>query len=154
LRTGALQPSRAAFTLVEVMFAMVIIGFLVVSLYAAIATSASWVRACQENEAVTQILSERLDTIRLYNWDQVTNRSFVQTNFVVGIDPIRTNSRAYYTGRVDIVHPAPIAESAYRTNIVQVTVTVNWISGSRPQTRTMTSFVTQYGIQSFVAPNP
>src|SRR5688500_7270102 len=57
----------AAFTMVEVVVAMAIIGFLVVALYAAIATSVGLVKSCQENERVTQILSEKMDTIRLYN---------------------------------------------------------------------------------------
>jgi prepilin-type N-terminal cleavage/methylation domain-containing protein len=143
--------SSAAFTLVEVMFAMVIVGFLVVALYAAIATSASWVRLCQENEAATQILSEKLDTIRLYNWDQIRSNGFIQTNFTVGIDPIQTNNTPYYTGTVAIVTNA-ITET-YKTGLVQVTVKLDWVSGNRPQTRSMTTFVNVYGIQSFVNRN-
>lgn len=136
------------FTLVEVLFAMAIIGILIVTMYAAIANSASWVRVCQENETVTQILSEKMDTIRLYNWDQINSNGFVLTNFTVGIDPLQTNSRPYYTGTVVIVQ-APISET-YKTDLRQVTVNVSWVSGSRPQTRSMSSFVTSYGLQSYV----
>lgn len=139
---------RAAFTLVEVLFAMAIIGILIVTMYAAIANSASWVRLCQENETVTQILSEKLDTIRLYNWDQINSNGFVPANFTVGIDPLQTNSRPYYTGTVQIIQ-APISET-YKTSLVQVTVNVAWVSGSRPQNRSMSSFVTSYGLQSYV----
>jgi len=139
---------RAAFTLVEVLFAMAIIGILVVSMYAAIANSASWVRLCQENETVTQILSEKLDTIRLYNWDQINSNGFVLTNFTVGIDPADTNSRPYYTGTVAIVE-APITE-IYKSNLLQVTVNVKWVSGSRAQNRGMTTFATSYGLHFYV----
>jgi len=135
---------RSAFTLVEVLFAMAIIGIVIVTMYAAIANSASWVRICQENETVTQILSEKLDTIRLYNWDQINSNGFLLTNFTVAIDPNQTNSASYYTGRVTIVQ-APIVEP-YRTNLYQVTVDVRWVSGSRPQNRSMSSFITQYGL--------
>ena len=135
--------------MVEVLFAMGIVGILVVALYGAIATSTSWVRLCQENENVTQIMSEKLETIRLYNWDQLTvSNGFVLTNFTVGIDPLRTNSTPYYTGTVAIARN-PVSE-VYKTNLAQVTVQIAWVSGSRPQTRTMNTFVAQYGLQNYI----
>jgi prepilin-type N-terminal cleavage/methylation domain-containing protein len=137
----------SAFTMVEVMFSMAIVGVLIVALYSALASAIPMVRSCQENEHVTQILSEKLDTIRLYNWTQMTN-GFVQTNFVVGIEPMLTNSRPYYTGRVSIVE-APIAE-VYRSNLLQVTVTVDWVSGSRPQSQSMVTYVAKYGLQTYI----
>lgn len=138
-----------AFTLVEVLFSVVIVGVLVVALYSALASAVPMVRSCQENEIVTQILSEKLDTVRLYNWTQVTNiGKFVPTNFVVGIDPLKTNSTPYYTGRISIIQ-APIDES-YRSNLLQVTVTVDWVSGSRPQSQSMVTYVSRYGLQTYI----
>jgi hypothetical protein len=96
---------------------------------------------------VTQILSDRLDTVRLFNWEQMTN-GFVLTNFTVGIDPLDTNSLSYYTGNVSIAQAA-IAEG-YKSNILEVTVQVNWVSGSRPQSRSMTTYVAKYGMQSYI----
>lgn len=134
--------------MVEVMISMGVVGILIITLYTAIAGSTSMVRDCQENERVTQILSDKLDTIRLYNWTQIQSGSFIPTNFVLGIDPAVTNSRSYYTGRVNIVQQ-PITES-YGSNMVQVTVSVNWVSGSRPQHRSMTTYVAKYGLQSYI----
>ena len=129
---------------------MLIVGFLIVGLYTAIAYSVSLVRTCQENERVTQILSGKLDTVRLYNWTQITNNRFVQTNFTVGIDPLRTNSTPYYTGRVFVTTaPAPL-DSYYGSNLVQVTVTVDWMSGARLQSRSMNTYVAKYGIQAYI----
>lgn len=135
--------------MVEVLFAMAIVGILVVTLYGAIATSTSWVRMCQENEAATQILSEKLDTIRLYSFDQLTkSNGFLQTNFTVGIDPLLTNSTPYYTGRV-ILAQDPVTE-AYKSSLVKVTVNLTWVSGLRPQSRSMTTFVATNGLQSYI----
>src|SRR4051812_24160035 len=142
------RAAARGFTMVETLFAMMIVGILVVVLYTAIATSVSWVRMCQENELATQILSEKLDTIRLYNWDQMASNGFIQTNFTVGIDPQQTNSIAYYTGTV-VIAQSPVTE-IYSTNLLQVTVNLAWVSGSRPQTRSMNTFVTRYGLQSYV----
>lgn len=138
---------KAAFTLVEVLVSVGIIGVLVMALYAALTSSVAMVRSCQQNERVTQILSDKMDTVRLYNWDQITNR-FVLTNFVLGIDPIDANSRPYYTGRIAIAY-APITET-YRTNLMHVTVTVDWMAGARLQSRSMSTYVAKYGLQSYI----
>ena len=124
----------SAFTLVEVMFSVVIVGVLVVALYSALASAVPMVRSGMENERVTQILSEKLDTIRLYNWTQITNLDrFVPTNFIALRDPLQPDSAPYYTGTIAIAE-APITEG-YRSNLLQVMVRVNWVSGSRPQSR-------------------
>ena len=148
-RAGLFRHRCAAFSMVEVLFAMLIVGVMVVALYAALATSTSWLRDSQENQTVSQIMSEKLDTIRLYNWDQINSNGFIQTNFTVGIDPAVTNSTAYYTGRV-VMLKNPVAE-IYWSNLVQVTVNVAWVSpAGRAQNRSMSTFVTTYGIQSYV----
>ena len=134
--------------MIEVVFAMAIVGILVVALYGAIAASTSWVRLCQENETVTQIMSEKLETIRLYNWDQINSNGFVQTSFTVGIDPLQVNSTPYYTGTV-VIAQQPVAES-YKTSLAKVTVNVAWQSGSRPQSRSMNTFVAKYGLQTYI----
>jgi prepilin-type N-terminal cleavage/methylation domain-containing protein len=138
------------FSLLEVMFAMAIVGVLFISLYAAIANSISWIKICQENGRVTQILSDKLDTIRLYNWTQINSNGFVPTSFVVGIDPFNTNSTPYYTGTISIAQAPNPLNAYYKSNIVQVTVTVDWVSGSRPQNRSMDTYVAKYGLQSYI----
>jgi len=134
----------------EVLFSVVIVGVLVVALYSALASAVPMVRSGQESERVTQILSEKLDTIRLYNWTQITNLNcFLPTNFVAVRDPLMTNSALYYTGTIAVAE-API-EEGYRSNLLQVTVQVDWVSGSRPQSRTMKTYVAKYGLQSYIA---
>jgi len=136
--------------MMEVLFAVAIMGVLIVGLYAAIASSVSLVKKCQENERVTQILTEKLDTIRLYNWDQLNAVGFIPTNFTLGIDPLLTNSTPYYTGNVSIVKAGPPLAGYYKTNLLAVTVRINWVSGSRPQSRSMTTHVAKYGLQSYI----
>jgi prepilin-type N-terminal cleavage/methylation domain-containing protein len=138
----------SAFSLVEVLFALAIIGVLVTALYGAIGTATSWTRECQENEIATQIMGEKLDTIRLYNWDQITkSNGFLLTNFTVGINPF-TNSTPFYTGNLYWAQ-APIAET-YASSLLLVTVKLTWKSGGRLQTRSNSTFVTTYGIQELV----
>jgi hypothetical protein len=132
------------------MFAAAIVGGLVVALYAALGSSVPMIKAIQENEQVTQILGEKMDVVRLYNWPQITNRAepFVPLNFVVGIEPWNTNSRPYYTGTISVAQ-APITES-YSSDLLQVIVTVDWISNNRPQSQSMTTYIAKYGLQSYI----
>src|SRR5881394_700051 len=91
----------SAFTLIEVLFSVVIVGILIVAMYSALANSIPMIRSCQENERATQIMSEKLDTIRLYSWTQITNLNyFLPTNFLASADALRTNGTAYYTGSI------------------------------------------------------
>ena len=72
------------------------------------------------------------------------------TSFVVGIDPFNTNSTPYYTGTISIAEPPNPLNAFYKSNLLQVTVTVNWVSGSRPQSRSMDTYVAKYGLQSYI----
>lgn len=128
---------------------MVIVSVLFVAIYGAITSSISITRLCQENERVTQMLSDKMDVIRVYNWDQLTNQ-FLPRNFTERIDLTQSNSPIYYTGTIAIAQ-APIT-AAYKTNMMQVTVQVNWTSARRPQSRSMTTYVSKYGLQSYIMP--
>ena len=146
--TRAPGRKRGAFTLIEVSVAMLVIGVLVVALYSLIATNVSMVRLCAENQTATQILTDKLEAVRLYNWDQICSNGFIPTNFTVALNPNNPTSPTYFTGRISIVE-APITES-YKTNLLHVTVTLDWKSGERLQTRSMNSYVAKYGMQSYI----
>ena len=137
----------SAFSIIEAVVTVAIMGLLFVVFYAAIPTTMSLVKLCRENERVTQILTEKFETIRLYNWDQVNSNGFIPSTFIVGIDPTVSNSLPYYTGTVTIVQ-APITEP-YQSNLLQVAVQVNWSSGQRLQTRSMISYFSKYGLQTY-----
>jgi len=132
----------------EPLFAMVVVSVLIGALYAAMTSSVSLVRKCQENERATQILTEKTEVIRLYNWDQINNPTFVPTNFTLPFDPLATNSTAFFTGKVSIAQ-APISES-YSNSLLAVTVRLQWTSGKILQTRKMSTYVAKYGLQSYI----
>jgi prepilin-type N-terminal cleavage/methylation domain-containing protein len=65
-----------AFTLVEVMVAVAIIGISVGALLTGVSSSVFKMRMARENLRATQIMLERVETLRLYNWEQLTKQSF------------------------------------------------------------------------------
>jgi Tfp pilus assembly protein PilV len=136
-----------AFSLIEVCISIVLVALLFVGIYGAVASSMSIVKLCQENERATQILSGKLDTIRLYNWEQLTNR-FVPVRFTERFDVLDTNSALFYTGSVSIVE-APV-HSKYSSNVMEVSVELTWTSAKRPQSRIMSTYVAKYGLQKYI----
>ena len=142
-----------AFSVVEVMVSVAVLGILFVSLYTGISTGFGSVQLARENLRATQILQERMETIRLYNWDQITTDGFIPLTFSEPFYTSNTNSNSaaddmIYTGRVDI--SPTVMNEAYSTNMRLVKVTLNWTSGRVPRTREASTFVARYGLQNYI----
>src|SRR5260221_10924431 len=104
-----LGKNSAAFSLVEVVLGMAIIGTVVGAMLSGITTGTFTMRMARENLRATQIMLEKVETIRLYSWDQVTSPTFIPTNFNETYDPQGTPSVGLtYTGTLAIVS-APIS---------------------------------------------
>ncbi len=144
---------NAAFTLVEVMTGIAVMGLLFASLYAGLSYGFAEISISREEARATQILQERMEVVRLLNWDQVVNLSgFIPTTFSdCYYSTTSTNepggSLMYY-GKV-LVTNAPIAES-YSNELRMIQIQLFWESGNRIHTRQMTTFVSQYGLQKYV----
>jgi hypothetical protein len=148
---GGSLSARDGFSLVDALFAMAVAAFMFISLYAGLAFGFRVIRLARENTRATQIMLEKMETIRLYTWQQITNPGFIPTNsFVVPYYSIGgTNSSILYTGRV-VIAPCPIGAS-YADNMRKITVQVDWSSdGTTNRTRRMTSYVARNGLQNYV----
>ena len=137
----------------EVTISIAIIGMFFVGLLGGLSwvmTSVEWTR---EYARATQLMDEKLDTIRLYSWDQINTPGYIQTDFVATFSTLTngtttTASGLTYTGTVAIAD-AGLTE-AYSNAVKQVTVSVQWSSGGRAHTTQMSTLVAQYGMQSFI----
>ena len=143
---------REAFTIVEVVVALALIALLVVAVYSAIASGIGTVRMARENLRATQILLEKTEVVRLYHWDQLKTvpTGFVPAQFVANYDTTSasTNSGILYYGTIQIA-PADTG-TTYADDMREVTVTVNWKTGSINRTRQMKTYVCKSGIQNYV----
>ncbi len=142
--------ARTAFTLVELIVAMAVIGVVVVALYGGISTGFSSVRLARENLRATQILVEKMEAIRLYDWDQLTAASFIPTNFFVPYDPADTTNttKVIYSGQVSIT-PVSLAAS-YTNDLRLVTVQLTWNTAGLPRTRQLSTYVCRTGLQNYL----
>ncbi len=104
----------------------------------------------RENQRATQILLEKTETIRLYNWEQVLAGT-IPHSFTNYYDPQITGSEGIrYYGTVEVVD-FPFATS-YRTNMRQVNVTLTWTNAMRgiARHRSLSTFIGRYGMQNYV----
>ena len=143
---------RSAFTLIEVMIAVGVMGIMMVTLYGGFTFAFAETRLARENVRATQILQEKMEVVRLYNWDQLVNTpGYVPTTFTAalyGSNPTNSTGNFTYSGTV-VVTNAPITET-YSGDLRMIQIQVSWKSGGIIRKRQMTTFVCQYGLQKYV----
>jgi len=130
LSAAATQRSQSAHTLVEVMVALSVLGFMVVSLYAGFSSGFAVLRVARENMRATQILQERMEVLRLIRWDDVAP-GFIPTTFTAlsmpPNRPIRPWESFGYTGKVIITNPP--AEN-YSDHLRMIKIDLTWTSAT------------------------
>jgi len=140
------EATEDAFTLVELVIGAGIIAFTMVALYGAFSFGFSTIKLSQEELRADQILVQKLETLRVYDWTNIIN-NYVPTNFN---GYYSTNGGITYDGSLSVTPFLPSgASETYTDSLRQVTVSVDWISGGVPRVRSMTTLVSQYGIQTY-----
>ena len=138
-----------AFSLVEALIATLVLAISFVSLFAAFSTGFAAVEVSRENLRATQVLLEKLETIRLYSWTQINQSGFIPSTFSAPFNP-STNTTGGFTfqGTVTITN-SPVSE-AYSNDLKLVTVQVNWTSARITRKATMSTLVSRYGLQNYI----
>jgi len=108
-------------------------------------------RIARENQRATQVLLEKVEAIRLYNWDQVTNSSFIPDTFTAKYDPTDNKGTTYY-GTMSITAPTFSGTTPnYSPNLREFTVSLAWTnSGGIRHARSLSTYVAQDGVQNYV----
>jgi type II secretory pathway pseudopilin PulG len=142
----------AAFTMIEVMMASGLAGVFFLAFMGGFSATFKGVQIDRENSRAAQILLEKTELIRLYNWDQVTGNdtnTTIPTSFTAPFYPDTNNGGFTYTGTVVISTNSPVTET-YSNDIRCVTITLTWTSGAVARSRTMSTFVSRYGLQNYI----
>src|SRR6266446_9352543 len=86
----------AAYTLVEVIVAVLVLSLMLVSLYGGFSSGFAVVKLARENLRATQIMMQKMETIRLLKWSQLLDtNNFLQPAFQDYYDPSGTNANAF-----------------------------------------------------------
>jgi len=143
-RAGFRQRGTA---LLEILIAGGILSMCVISLYSAYSFGFGVMRLSQENVRADQILLQKMETLRVYPWSQTAPAGgIIPTNFPAQFTTSPTAGGVVYTGSI-VVTDHPVGES-YSNTLRQVTVNLSWTSGGVPRSRSMTTFISQNGIQN------
>ena len=152
-RFKAASRRDAGFTLVEAVVSFAIFGVCFGALLEGLTWSVSSVKFARETVRATQIMEDKLDTVRLYSWDQITTPGFITNKFYAPFSPTSAlwGSNApglTYTGSITIA-AAPLTES-YQTNMMQVRIDLYWPSSPAVRHAQMSTFVSKYGLQGYI----
>ena len=152
--------ARTAYSLIEVMVAVLVMGLVFFSLYAGFSSGFAVVQSARENLRATQIIVKRMENIRLYRWEQImsTNPVFIPRNFTTYYDPdgkATGSGGTLFSGTVTFADPPAEIPAAYRGNMRLMTVTLCWTNSSGKtnrvvRSREMQTYVARYGIQNYV----
>jgi type II secretory pathway pseudopilin PulG len=151
---------RSAFTIIEAIVAMAIVGFMVVALYGGITSGFVNARFARENMRATQIMVEKMEVIRLCTWTQINSNGFIPATFTAPYFPKGFNTNSYmstlgegltYNGVISIT-PVTALElnGAYNDDMRKVTVNVSWTTQNVQRNRQISTYVSRYGIQNYL----
>jgi len=146
--------SHLAYTLAEVMIGSALLGILGISLYGGMSSGFAVTQASRENLRATQILVERMEGIRLYNWYQLVYSNWIPAQFTNWYYPMTSPGESpgiMYLGQMQFQRfPTLNPAVSYNSNLCAVTATVNWTSGGVPRSRSLTTYVARNGVQNYV----
>lgn len=138
-------------TIVEVVISTFILSIMAAGIIGCFAYGFFVMQLARENQRATQIMLEKLETVRLYNWDQVLTTGFIPASFTDIYDPQAPEGSqgVTYQGTVAV---APVAfANGYSADMRQITVTLTWTSlRNLTRTRSVTTLVAKDGVQNYV----
>jgi len=149
-----LRRRLAAFSIMEVTVGFGILGTVTAALFSGFTTGFFTIRMARENLRATQIMLEKVETIRLYSWKQATNGvGFIPMTFTNKYDPVSQvgSGGLLYYGKISIdkVNTNEL-NASYAKNVRLVTVKLNWKTGNLQRHREFKSYISRYGMQDYI----
>jgi type II secretory pathway pseudopilin PulG len=151
--------TQEAYSLPEVIVAVLVLAILVVALFGAFSSGLGLVQLQRENLRATQIMLQKMETVRLFTWSQMSVTNKFTPVFTDYYDPSATNGHSLGSTYVGYVSTDPTDWTTdYSANVRSVTVTIFWTNyphgGKGPplvRTRQMQTLVARYGLQNYIA---
>ncbi len=145
----------AGFTLVEVIISSMILGITTLALFGSLSSGFSITQSARENLRATQIMLQRAEAVRLFNWSQVLNTNYLKPTFTESYDTQTGTNGAgtSYSGFITSTTPTNVP-SAYAANMRTITISLYWTNTYGKQkvirSRQMQTQVARYGMQNYI----
>jgi type II secretory pathway pseudopilin PulG len=145
-----IRRAAAAFSLVEATVSMGLVGTTMAALFTGYTSGYFTMKMARENLRATQIMLEKVETLRLYSWQQINTPGFIPAGFTNFYDPQGPvgNQGVPYRGTMTIA-PCDVG-SSYAPEMRKVTVRVEWTTGNLQRSREFTSYISRYGLQDYI----
>jgi prepilin-type N-terminal cleavage/methylation domain-containing protein len=151
------QIHRRAFTIVEVLVAVTIMGMAIAALMVATSSGLRTIKQAREDLRATQIMAQRLETIRLLTWKQLNDTKYFNTDiFTDYYDADKSTGTVYY-GKCELLS-CPYSVD-YASSLKTVRITLTWTNGVLSTNgvrfpyahfRTNDTLVCSNGLQSYI----
>jgi type II secretory pathway pseudopilin PulG len=136
--------------LTEVVVAVALIGISGAGVISALGYGFNITQAVRENQRATQVILEKVETLRLYNWEQVNSNNFIPSTFTEVYDP-QEPARPGLTYHGSVALTSFPGSYDYHTNMRLVTISLNWTDNvNHTHTRTLTTSIARDGVQNYV----
>jgi hypothetical protein len=143
-----------AFTVAEVIVALSLVAILFVSLYAGISAGFATINLARQNLRATQIALEKMETMRMYSWEQINSNGFVPLDFTAPFFPSSSTNGSDTNGGLIFYGTTVITNTdltnTYNVDLRAVIVTIKWTNAHIGQTREMRTLISQYGMQRYI----
>jgi type II secretory pathway pseudopilin PulG len=145
------RSSERGVTLVDVLIAIAILGIMAGGILGSFRYGLFVMDVARANQRATQIMLEKVETIRLYSWTQVNSNGFIPSTFDDVYDPQAPPGCQGVTYKGTVFGPTNVPfNTTYSTNMRQLTVTLEWTTRGVPHSRSITTYIAKNGLQNYV----
>ena len=144
--------SDAAFTLIEALVSVLTGAIMLTALYSSVIFACAAVKLDREDLRATQILLQRMETLRLTSFSAIQNGALTEY-----YDPNGLTNGSYgsvYTVTITTNAPTsadmPVQPVYYMKQMRKITATATWTNANQLRTRSLQTYATQAGIQSYI----
>ncbi len=151
MRVRSQNRTTSGVSLIEVVMAVCVVGLVSAGLMGAISCGFTMLSRTRENQRATQVMLEKVETLRLYSWSQINSNGFVPAKFTELLNPLDADEKnpALITGTMS-VEKFPFTTS-YSNSLKQVRMTIEWRgTGNLLRKREFTTFIAKDGMQNYV----
>ena len=154
----AARLAQGAFNMIEILMGTAILSVMVVSLYGGMSSGFAVTQLARENLRGTQIMLERMEGIRLYNWNQLVYSNMIPTSFTSYYYPMASTDKGVpYTGSLTLTKPSFSPAVSYTDDMRVVNVSIYWTNtyGTHQvvRSRSMQTYVGRMGMQNYIFGN-
>ena len=134
------------------MISVLVGSVMLLALYTSFTFGIGSVKLAREDLRATQILLQRMETLRLTSFSAIQNGT--STDYFNPAGTNTGNAGAVYTITITTATPTssdmPVQPVYYMKKMLKVTATATWTNSNQLRTRSLQTYASQAGIQSYV----